>query len=261
VKIPPIPGPVGVFDSGMGGLTVLKELAALRPQQDLLYLGDTARVPYGVRSPETIKRYAGEAAAFLVKQGISALVVACNTVTAVALEDLKSLPIPVFGVVEPGAKRAAETAPKGTIAVLATEATIKSGAYDRAIHRLAPEAKVVGRACPLFVPLAEEGWSTNDVARGTASLYLGDLRDRVDVAVLGCTHYPLLAKTISRVLGDRVTIVDSAFSTAVEVAGALPPAPGGGRVRFFVTDAPDRFKRIGAAFLGKPVDDVSHVDL
>lgn len=253
-------GPVGVFDSGMGGLTVLKELAALRPQQDLLYLGDTARVPYGVRSPETIKRYAGEAAAFLVKQGISALVVACNTVTAVALDDLKSLPIPVYGVVEPGAKRAAEAAPKGTIAVLATEATVKSGAYERAIRRLAPEAKVIGRACPLFVPLAEEGWTTNDVARGTASLYLSDLR-HVDAAVLGCTHYPLLAKTISRVLGDRVAIVDSAFSTAVEVAGALPAGSGAGRVRFFVTDAPDRFKKIGAAFLGKPIDDVTHVDL
>ena len=256
-------GPIGVFDSGMGGLTVLREIVAALPSQDTIYLGDTARVPYGVRSAETIQRYARENAQFLVDQGIRALVVACNTATAVALDDLKGrLPIPVFGVVEPGARRAAATAPRGTIAILATEATIRSGAYERAIHALAPGAKVLGRACPLFVPLAEEGWIDNDVARAAAQNYLGELaREHLDAVVLGCTHYPLLRDTIAAVL-PGVPIIDSAHSTAEDVAKAFPPLPGPAAThKFFVTDAPDRFARIGARFLGHTITDVTHVDL
>ncbi len=259
------PGPIGVFDSGMGGLTVLKEIVAALPRRDTIYLGDTARVPYGVRSAETIRRYARENAEFLVGQGISALVVACNTATAVALDDLKArLPIPVFGVVAPGARRAAERAGRGVIAVLATEATVRSGAYERAIHAHAPGARVIGRACPLFVPLAEEGWSDNDVARATARLYLDDLRaERIDAVVLGCTHYPLLRGVVAGVLGDA-PIIDSARSTAEDVAAAIGPDAGGGgdgRRRFFVTDAPERFARLGPRFFGTPIGSVDHVEL
>lgn len=260
---------IGVFDSGMGGLTVLREIHAVLPGVDTLYLGDTARVPYGVRSPETIKRYALENAQFLVSQDISALVVACNTATAVALEDLKAkLPIPVFGVVEPGAKRAAAAAPGGTILVLATEATTRSKAYERAILAAAPGASVVGRACPLFVPLAEEGWVDNDVARAAAKTYLGDLRangtPRIDAAVLGCTHYPLLRPTIAATLGEGIPLIDSARSTAEDVAAAFPRSTtDGGKAthRFFVTDAPERFATVGARFLGAPLSRVEHVDV
>ncbi len=251
-------GPIGVFDSGMGGLTVLREIAALLPGWDTVYLGDTARVPYGVKGEDTIKRYASQCAGFLVDQGISALVVACNTATAVALEDLRAkLTIPVFGVVEPGARRAASMAPEGTIAVLATEATVRSKAYDRAIHLHAPKANVVGRACPLFVPLAEEGWTDNDVAKRTAQIYLEGLH--ADAVVLGCTHYPLLRETIAAAV--RAPVVDSAHSTAEDVAAAVGPRGGTGRRRFFVTDAPERFTRLGSRFFGAPISDVTHVDL
>ena len=281
-------GPIGVFDSGLGGLTVLRELAAVLPSVGTVYLGDTARVPYGVRSPETIRRYARENAEFLLDQGISALVVACNTATAVALDELRErVPVPVFGVVEPGARRAARAAPRGRILVLATEATTRSGAYERAIRELAPESSVIGRACPLFVPLAEEGWVDNDVARAAARSYLGDLADgaAVDAVVLGCTHYPLLRDTIASVLGRDVPVVDSARSTAEDVAAALcgSTTSGSGRVprgaaygktsgtaapdnggpvrRFFVTDAPDRLASVGARFLGAPIESVEHVDV
>ena len=253
---------IGVFDSGIGGLTVLKEILAKLPGADTIYLGDTARVPYGIRSAETIVRYARQNSDFLVTQGIEALVVACNTATAVALDDLKGrYSIPVFGVVEPGARRAASIAPEGRIAVLATEATVRSQAYDRAIHRFAPMATVVGRACPLFVPLVEEGWTDNDVATATAAHYLGDLaREKLDAVVLGCTHYPLLRSTIQAAL-PGTKIVDSALSTAEDVARALPKAAGAGAHRFFVTDAPERFAKIGTRFLGAAIDDVAHVEL
>jgi len=258
-------GPIGVFDSGMGGLTVLREIAATLPSHDTIYLGDTARVPYGVRSAETIRRYARENAEFLLLQGISVLVVACNTATAVALDDLKErLPIPVFGVVEPGAKRAAAVAPRGRILVLATEATTRSGAYERAIHLHAPAATVVSRACPLFVPLAEEGWVDNEVAKAAANTYLGELRTgtRVDAAVLGCTHYPLLRETIAAALGGDVPLIDSARSTAEDVAAAVGAGGSGlAKRRFFVTDAPERFAAIGSRFLGAAIESVEHVDV
>lgn len=258
---------IGVFDSGMGGLTVLREIATALPHHDTIYLGDTARVPYGVRSPETIRRYARENAEFLLSQGIEALVVACNTATAVALDDLKArMPVPVFGVVEPGAKRAAAVAPRGTILVLATEATTRSKAYERAIHAHAPDATVVGRACPLFVPLAEEGWVDNDVAKAAAKTYLADLASsgrRIDAAVLGCTHYPLLRETIAGALGSGVTLVDSAHSTAEDVASAVRARASKGTAvrRFIVTDAPERFAAVGSRFLGSPIASVEHVDV
>ncbi|HZR11339.1 MAG TPA: glutamate racemase, partial [Myxococcales bacterium] len=197
--------PIGVFDSGVGGLTVLRELTLRLPHESTIYLGDTARVPYGTRSGEVVTRYALMSARHLARQGIKLLVVACNTVSAHSLPALAdALPIPVLGVIEPGAQLAAKTTQGGAIAVLGTPATIASGAYQSALGRLAPLAKVIARACPLFVPLAEEGWTEGEIPRLVAERYLSDLRRaRVDTAVLGCTHYPLLARTIAEVLGPE----------------------------------------------------------
>src|SRR3954465_13682954 len=204
--------PIGVFDSGVGGLTVLRALLARLPNESTIYLGDTARVPYGTRSPEVVTRYALLCARHLAAQGIKMLVVACNTVSADSLPALaEALPIPVVGVIEPGAQLAAARTRGGAIAVLGTPATVASGAYQRALARLAPLSPVIARACPLFVPLAEEGWTDGEVPRLIAERYLADLRRaRIDTAVLGCTHYPLLAPAIAEVLGPQVAIVDSA---------------------------------------------------
>jgi len=256
-------GTLGIFDSGMGGLTVFREIATLRPELDLLYLGDTARVPYGVRSPDVIRRYVHANVSYLMTHGISALVVACNTATAVALEDLKrDLPIPVFGVIEPSARRAACLAPTGTIAVLATETTVRSGAYARAIRHFAKDAVVIECACPLFVPLAEEGWTDNEVAKRTIEIYLEGFCERgVNVVILGCTHYPLFAGAIKQFLGNKVLIVDSARSTADEVIHSIPLTQGKGSHRFLVTDMPERFARVGAAFFGGLVKNLARVDI
>ncbi len=249
---------IGIFDSGIGGLTVLKELAAALPQEHTIYLGDTARVPYGIRSPETVTRYCFENTRFLLSQEIKLLVVACNTASAVSLEAVKKeFPLPVIGVLEPGARAAAAATRARTVGIIGTEATVGSGAYERAIARIAPDIKVLSRACPLFVPLVEEGWLDNDVAELAARRYLEPLRDSgMDTLVLGCTHYPLLKTLIARVVGSGVTLIDSATETAREVAGVLaklnwqqPPAEAVQR-RYFVTDGPSRFERIGKLFLG-----------
>ncbi len=257
---------IGVFDSGVGGLTVFKELMRQLPEEDLLYLGDTARVPYGTKSPETVERYSLEAASFLVAQGVKVLVVACNTASSVALPALQErFDIPVIGVIEPGARRAVELTRRGTIGVIGTEGTIKSGAYSRAIQALAPELQVVSTPCPLFVPLAEEGWANHDVARLTAGEYLAPLAAQgIDALVLGCTHYPLLKATLAQVLGREVLLVDSAEETAnsvvkkLQAEGMFRDTPGGRR-RFFVTDVPTRFERVGGAFLGAPLEGVTRV--
>lgn len=261
--------PIGVFDSGVGGLTVLRTLMARLPHEHTVYLGDTARVPYGTRSGEVVTRYALLSARHLATYGIKMLVVACNTVSAHSLPALaEALPIPVVGVIEPGAQAAAARTRGGSIAVLGTPATIASGAYQAALRRLAPLSLVVARACPLFVPLAEEGWVEGEVPRLTAERYLSDLRRTgVDTAVLGCTHYPLLARTIAEVLGPQVAIVDSADTTA-EAAFALLSSrgllrtPGGAvRHRTLCTDVPDRFRTLAERFLGRPVESVELVDL
>ena len=261
--------PIGVFDSGVGGLTVLRTLIERLPHEHTVYLGDTARVPYGTRSGEVVTRYALLSARHLVSYGIKALVVACNTVSAHSLPVLQeSLPIPVIGVIEPGAQTAAARTRGGTIAVLGTPATIASGAYQAALRRLAPLSRVVARACPLFVPLAEEGWTEGEVPRLVAERYLADLRrSGVDTAVLGCTHYPLLARTIAEVLGREVSIVDSAAATAEATAsllasrGLLRPAGGVARHRTLCTDVPERFRAVAERFLGRPVESVELVDL
>jgi glutamate racemase len=263
---------IGVFDSGIGGLTVVQALRrALPASERLLYLGDTARVPYGTRSAETVVRYALEGARFLAGRGIKALVVACNTMSAVALQALKdALPMPIVGVIGPGAEAACRATRRQAIGVIGTAATIRSGAYPRAIAHHLPQARVVSRACPLFVPLAEEGWVDNDVARATAAAYLSDFGDGgIDTLVLGCTHYPLLAGVIGEAVGPGVTLVDSAEATALVVRDRLrergllagESAGGDDADHFFVTDSSDRFQEVGSRFLGRPLGRLELVEL
>jgi glutamate racemase len=268
--------PVGVFDSGVGGLTVLRSLARVLPAEDFLYLGDTARLPYGTKSPDSIRRYALQAGALLGARGVKCLVVACNTASAVALDDLarEFAPVPVLGVVEPGAQAACAATRTGCIAVLATESTVRGGAYETAIRRCRPDAVVVARACPLFVALAEEGWTDGPVVEAVAHRYLDELfaaggPRRPDTLVLGCTHFPVLAPAIGRVLGAGVAIVDSAETTARALVGVLGrsglrrPDGAPGRVRLLATDSAERFARVGGTFLGRPLQpgDVEIVDL
>lgn len=258
------PRPIGVFDSGVGGLTVLKSLERALPHEAFVYLGDTARVPYGPKSPETVIRYGLEAARFLRKQDVKALVVACNTVSSVAIAEVAGeAKVPVNGVILPGARRAVEMTRNGRIGVVGTRATVESEAYPRAILALDGKVEVFSRACPLFVPLAEEGWTDDAVTEAVAGRYLAPLKDAgVDTLVLGCTHYPLLARTLSKVMGDGVRLVDSADTVAEEVGAWLshdaaivaPGTPGSSPgSRFYVTDAPAPFLAVAERFLGRPV--------
>ncbi|HUJ19734.1 MAG TPA: glutamate racemase [Nitrospirota bacterium] len=249
---------IGIFDSGIGGLTVLKEVVAKLPRENIIYLGDTARVPYGIRSPETVTRYSFENTNFLLSQEIKLLVIACNTASAISLEEVKKeYPLPVIGVLEPGAIAATASTRSRSVGVIGTEATIASGAYEKAIRRIAPDVTVHSRACPLFVPLAEEGWTDNDVAALVAERYLAPFRGTgIDTLVLGCTHYPLLKSVIAGVMGPAITLIDSATETAKEVAGVLEKlrwkgnGQGEGARKFYVTDSPVRFEKIGKRFLG-----------
>ena len=258
---------IGVFDSGVGGLTVLHEITELLPHEHLIYLGDTARFPYGSKSADTVRRYAIENSEFLAEKGIKMLVVACNSAAAVGLEALRErFDIPVIGVIEPGAQRAVKQTRNGKVGVIGTETTISSGLYTRALRSLRADLEIYTRACPLFVPLAEEGWVDNDVARSTAAAYLTSLkRSGIDTLVLGCTHYPLLAGVIAGVMGDRVTLVDSARTTADTVRDTLiryglARRSGAGSVSFFVTDVPDRFVKVGGRFMGQKVDSAVRIE-
>jgi glutamate racemase len=249
---------IGIFDSGIGGLTVLKELVAALPRENTIYLGDTARVPYGIRSPETVTRYSFENTRFLLSQEIKMLVVACNTASAISLEAVqREFPLPVIGVLEPGARAAVRTTRKRKIGIIGTEATVGSGAYEKTIRRLGADIEVYAQACPLFVPLVEEGWIENDVAELVARRYLAPFKDTgIDVLVLGCTHYPLLKKVITGIVGSGITLIDSATETAREVSAVLAklnwfrPDKEDVVRRYFVTDSPARFERIGKLFLG-----------
>jgi glutamate racemase len=265
---------IGVFDSGFGGLTVLKELVALAPDADYIYFGDTARLPYGSKSADTVARYAIGAAQYLEQHGAQMLVIACNTATALALDQItQASSVPVVGVIEPGAARAAAASQTRNVVVIATEATVSSHAYAKAL--LARGIQATEKACPLLVPLVEEGWAEHPVAEQVARIYLnqafaGDF-ESADVLVLGCTHYPLLKPVLRRLVPAAVTIVDSADSTARVVSQLLRkglPRPsreserrGVPRLKFFVTDSVDKFRRMGAQFLGSPIDDVQHVEL
>jgi glutamate racemase len=257
-------GAIGVFDSGVGGLTVFREIARALPRQPLIYLGDCARVPYGTKSPSTIVRYSLEAAQHLMERHIEMLVVACNTATAAALPALQErLSIPVIGVVEPGARAAVEKT-SGVVGVIATEGTVRSKAYTKAIHALDSDIEVIESAAPLFVPLAEEGWANTHVAREVAEIYLEPLIDAgIDTLVLGCTHYPILRGTIEAVVGGAVHIVDSAETTAQTVKQALGKRTGVADPprQFLVTDAEERFRRIAGEFLEQEIDHLELVTL
>jgi len=265
---------IGVFDSGFGGLTVLKELVMLIPDADYLYFGDTARLPYGSKSAETVARYAVGAAHYLESHGAEMLVIACNTATALALEQITTCAhVPVIGVVEPGAECASSVTRSRKVAVVATEATVLSHAYFRALQSRGVEARE--KACPLLVPLVEEGWIEHPVTEQVARIYLreafSDTFEFADVLLLGCTHYPLIKPVLRRVAPAHVAIVDSAESTARVVAHKLQGEPLSTsphqerrslpRLRFFATDSVEKFRRLGAMFLGHAVQDVQHVDL
>src|SRR5512142_77856 len=258
------PAPLGVFDSGIGGLTVAHALFECLPHESVIYFGDTARVPYGPKSPETVRRYSGEILDLLVRRGVKMVVVACNTSTAHALDFLRARsPVPVQGVIEPGARAAAAATRAGRIGVIGTAGTIASGAYERSIKGVRPQVEVASRACPLFVPLVEEGWFDHPATELVAREYLQPLKEQgVDVLVLGCTHYPLLKPLLSRVMGPDVTLIDSAAETArtvrLELAGRALLAPAGSRPahHFVVSDDVALFRRVGARFLGEKLQDV-----
>jgi glutamate racemase len=250
-----------VFDSGLGGLTVFRALARRMPEESLIYFGDTARVPYGSKSPEAIARFSTAVARFLARKGVKLLVVACNTSSAWALPAIRrAVKIPVIGVIEPGARAALAATRGGRVGVIGTEATVKSQAYPKALRALSRRVKVESRACPLFVPLVEEGWWDGPVVEATVRRYAAPLkRARVDTLILGCTHYPYLKPVLRRVLGAKTALVDSAEETARETERALARlglrAPKGrrGAREFYASDAPERFKRLGRRMLGPSV--------
>jgi len=267
----PAPGrPIGVFDSGVGGLTVLRALRATLPAESFVYLGDTARLPYGTKSTHTVVRYALQAADVLVARNIKCLVVACNTASAAALQAMRARyeGLPVIGVIEPGARAACAASASGRMAVLATESTVRGGAYQQAIAQIRPESQVWAIACGLFVALAEEGWVDGPIATQVALRYLQPLRadpaHRVDTLVLGCTHFPVLKSAIAAAVGDGVQIVDSAATTAASVRAELTQrsllqsraqgAAGAAQLHFLATDGVERFARVGGRFLGTPLD-------
>jgi glutamate racemase len=266
---------IGVFDSGVGGLTVLKELIHYVPRSDYIYFGDTARLPYGSKSADTVARYATEAATFLEKRGIEMLVVACNTATALALDAVAdSVKVPVIGVIQPGAEAVSRLSKSRKAVVVGTEATIASHAYQRALAKCGIES--YEKACPLFVPLVEEGWTEHNVTEQVARIYLGEAfengSEASDTLLLGCTHYPLLKPMLRRILRPDVAIVDSAESTAETVAREFgfeqegEPAEtkllkGSLKLQFYVTDSVDKFRRLGTRFLGYSVDCVQHAVL
>ena len=277
--------PIGIFDSGVGGLTVYRALHVRLPEERFVYLGDTARVPYGTKSLATVERYAVENARFLEAHGIKLLVVACNTASALALPAIRAaVGVPVVGVIEPGARAAVAESEGRALGVIATEATVRSGAYRREIVRVAPRADVTERPCPLFVPLAEEGWAETDVARSVAREYLKDFQNaRVEALVLGCTHYPILRRVIQETVGAGVKLIDSGEATARAVEELLvgeklkrPADTPTGRLmierarerklcddldHFYVTDAEDRFARVAERFLGSAPSVLEAVEL
>ncbi|HZR66997.1 MAG TPA: glutamate racemase [Terriglobales bacterium] len=262
---------IGVFDSGFGGLTVLKALLEVAPNADYLYFGDTARLPYGSKSVETVAKYACEAASFLEQQGAELLVIACNTATALAFEQIRqAVSVQVVGVVEPGAQQASAASRNRKAVVIGTEATVSSHAYRNALAKLQVEA--CEKACPLLVPLVEEGWTDHGVTEQVAQIYLNEAFSNgfasADVLLLGCTHYPLLKPVLRRVAPPNVTLVDSAESTAHVVSKIVNgtvdktrPARRPASLKFFVTDSTQKFQRLGKLFLGQPMNDVTHIEL
>lgn len=259
---------LGIFDSGIGGLTVYKEVRQALPGADIHYFGDTARVPYGTKSAETVTQYSIQIGTYLQASGVDAVVIACNTASAYAIDVLRSvLPIPVFGVVLPGAAAAVRSTSNGIIGVIGTRGTVASGAYQRAITELDPDMKVVAAHCPLFVPLVEEGWLLDPITQEVAIRYLESLMEEgVDTLVLGCTHYPMLKEVISMVMGHEVTLIDSAEETAVKLKEYLDDngfvdETASGTDLFEVTDLPQRFQDVGQVFLDRKLENVQQVTI
>jgi glutamate racemase len=256
---------IGVFDSGVGGLTVLRELLRQVPQADYLYFGDTARLPYGSKSVETVAKYAISAAEHLVKHGAEHLVIACNTATALAFDRIAAaVKVPTLGVIEPGAETAAKSSKSKKVVVIATEGTCASHAYERALKSRGIES--LEKPCPLFVPLVEEGWTEHEITERVAHIYLDDIFtgdfSGADALVLGCTHYPLLKPLLRRVVPKQVAIVDSAEATGKAMAARLGAKKSSGepQVKFFATDSVEKFRRAGEKFMGRKITDVTHVD-
>jgi glutamate racemase len=260
---------IGVFDSGIGGLTVVHALMRHLPHENITYFGDTARVPYGSKSAEVVREYAFEDTRFLLQQGVKLIVVACNTVSAVAIDDLKAqFDIPIIGMIGPGADAALHATRNGRIGVIGTLATIASESYTRALHSRDASLQVHARPCPLFVPLAEEGWTDHPVSQMVADEYLGEVRQQgIDTLILGCTHYPILREVIQRTVGGNVTLIDSGEAAAREVErllkeqGLLNASADQPNYSFFVSDVPQKFKQLGQIFLDRPDLRVTKVHL
>jgi glutamate racemase len=258
---------IGVFDSGFGGLTVLRELLRVLPTADYLYFGDTAHLPYGAKSVRTVAKYASASAQFLEQQGAELLVIACNTASALALDEIcQSVSIPVIGVIEPGAQKAQEISKTKKVAVIATEATVGSHAYQKALQRRGIEG--IEKACPLFVPLIEEGWVEHPVTEQVAHIYIDDIFKNgargADVLVLACTHYPLIRPLLRRVAPSAVQIVDSAESTAAKVLECMEGPnrlQGSGSLRCYTTDSVEKFRALGGPFLGRPIEHIELIDI
>ncbi len=261
--------PVGVFDSGVGGLTVVSQLFRILPQEDIIYFGDTAHLPYGSKSKEAVTRYSLEIADFLRTQKAKIIVVACNTASSFALSSLtENIEIPVIGVIEPGAQAAIDATRNSKIGIIGTEGTIKSRAFEEALKRIDKNVKVFSRACPLFVPLVEEGWLDEPETSQIAEKYLSPVKDEgIDTLILGCTHYPLLKELISRIMGQEISLIDTAEATARAVERKLGEKNllrKGSRkaiYKFFVSDDPDKFLQLGRRFLGKNIEKAERVNL
>ena len=261
--------PIGVFDSGVGGLTVVKELVKSLPFESIVYFGDTARVPYGTKSKQSVVKFSGEIVDFLLKKEVKLILVACNTASAVALESLRrKTKIPVIGVIDSGAVAAASASKNKKIGVVGTTATIKSGAYKAAIGKYVKNATVIQKACPLFVPLVEEGWIKKTVTENIAREYLLPLKKTgCDAVILGCTHYPLMKNVIKKILGRKIILVDSATEVTKKVANILlqknltRKGGGSGKKYFYVSDAPEKFKQLGKIFLGKTITKVTKINI
>lgn len=261
--------PIGIFDSGIGGLTVAKRVMSILANENIIYFGDTARVPYGSKSNSTVIEYSIQDAQFLLKKNVKLIIVACNTASSVALNTLREkFEIPIIGMIEPGANLALETTKNGKIGVIGTNATINNKAYSEKLKQLDPKIQVFEKACPLFVPIAEEGWLDHPATKLVAKEYLQDFIDNgVDTLVLGCTHYPLLSETIQEIIGKNVTLIDSGFAASLQVENHLKgrgirnDSVQLGQKEFYVSDLPDKFKLLAERFLGSELTHIEKIDV
>ncbi|MBI5574402.1 MAG: glutamate racemase [Elusimicrobia bacterium] len=262
--------PIGIFDSGLGGLTVLKELIRILPSENIIYFGDTARVPYGTKSKNAVRNFSRQITKFLIRHDVKLILVACNTASALALNDIKKIAkkIPVVGVIKSGVRAAVSETVNKKIGIIGTSATIKSESYKSAIKRLGGKIKIIQQPCPLFVPLVEEGWIDSKITEDIAKIYLYPLKKAgCDVVILGCTHYPMIKKIIRQVVGKKIKLIDSAKEVSKDVKkilsnkGLIRMAKSRGNLKFYVSDAPDKFSKLSKIFLGKFISDVKKVDI